>query len=165
MEFLLQIIFSFIATACFGVIFNAPTRALPFCGIVGSIGWTVYYLLMKIEGVTEIEASFLGAFIVALVAQIFARKFKTPMIIFNVAGIIPLVPGGVAYNTMRSIMEQNYNLGVQNGMRVFMISGAIAMGLVFAEVIVQLIMRIFNKGKTSMQSFTKVYKNNKLNKF
>lgn len=161
MELILQLIFSFIFTACFGIIFNAPTKALPYCGLVGSIGWLVYYLLME-NGVTEVQASFLGAFAIAIVAQIFARRFKMPMIIFNVSGIIPLVPGGIAYNTMRNIVELDYNLGIQNGMRAFMISGAIAMGLVFAEVIVQLVMRMFTKGRTSMQSFAKAKRTQKI---
>lgn len=163
MDILLQIFLSFIATACFGVIFNAPTKAIPYCGIVGAIGWTVYYILMELHWVTEVEGSFVGAFVVALVAQIFARKFKTPMIIFNVSGIIPLVPGGVAYNTMRNMMEQDYVLGLQNGMRVCMISGAIAMGLVFAEVIVQLVLKFLNRGKTSMQTYMKTKRKNKIN--
>ncbi|RUL52053.1 MULTISPECIES: threonine/serine exporter family protein [Lysinibacillus] len=161
MELIIQLIFSFIFTSCFGVIFNAPTKALPYCGLVGSIGWLVYYLLME-NGVTEVQASFLGAFAIAIVAQIFARRFKMPMIIFNVSGIIPLVPGGIAYNTMRNIVELDYNLGIQNGMRAFMISGAIAMGLVFAEVIVQLVMRMFKKGRTSMQSFAKAKRTQKI---
>lgn len=154
MEFLLQVVFSFIGTSCFVVIFNAPTKAIPYCGLVGSIGWTVYYLLMENGTVTEVEATFISAFAIALIAQLLARKFKTPMIIYNVSGIIPLVPGSVAYNTMRNIMELNYNLGIKNGMRAFLISGAIAMGLVFAEVIVQLILRLLNKSKNSMASFT-----------
>ena len=45
---------------------------------------------------------------VALVAHIFAKRFRTPMIIFSVAGIIPLVPGGMAYNAMRHIVEKDY---------------------------------------------------------
>lgn len=154
MEYLIQLIFSFIFTACFGIIFNAPTKAIAYCGAVGAIGWIIYYMLVEIN-VTEVQASFLGAFVVALVAQIFARRFKMPMIIFNVSGIIPLVPGGIAYNTMRNIVELDYTMGLQNGMRVMMISGAIAMGLVFAEVIVQLVVRMFKFGRTSMQSFAR----------
>ena len=42
-------------------------------------------------------------------------------------------------------------MGLQNGMRAFMISGAIAMGLVFAEVIMQLILRMMREGKTSIE--------------
>ncbi len=154
MELIIQLIFSFIFTACFAVIFNAPTKAIPYCGFVGAIGWIIYYVLIQIN-VTEVQASFIGAFVVAIVAQIFARRFKMPMIIFNVSGIIPLVPGGIAYNTMRNIVELDYNMGIQNGMRAFMISGAIAMGLVFAEVIIQLMMRMFKTSLTSMQSFAR----------
>ncbi|HWL12555.1 MAG TPA: threonine/serine exporter family protein [Ureibacillus sp.] len=154
MELIIQLLFSFIFTACFGVIFNAPTKAIPYCGFVGAIGWIIYYVLIQ-NNVTEVQASFIGAFIVAIVAQVFARRFKMPMIIFNVSGIIPLVPGGIAYNTMRNIVELDYTMGIQNGMRAFMISGAIAMGLVFAEVIIQLVMRMLKTGRTSMQSFAR----------
>lgn len=154
---LIQIVISFIATACFGVIFNAPTKAIPACGFVGAVGWTIYYLLVD-YGIDEVRASFLGAFVVSLVAHFFARRFRMPMIIFSVSGIIPLVPGGIAYNTMRNIMELDFMMGLQNGMRAFMISGAITMGLVFAEVIMQILLKSMSKGKTSIQSFMKVKK-------
>ncbi|MFP3919436.1 threonine/serine exporter family protein [Lysinibacillus telephonicus] len=161
MEFILQAVFSFIFTACFGVIFNAPTKAIPYCGVVGAIGWIIYYTAIQI-GVTEVQASFLGAFVIGIVAQVFARRFKMPMIIFNVSGIIPLVPGGIAYNTMRNIVELDYSMGIQNGMRAFMISGAIAMGLVFAEVIVQLVLQMLRSGKTSMQTFARAKRRQKI---
>ena len=152
-----QLIISFFATACFGVIFNAPTKAIPTCGFVGAIGWGIYYLMAD-YGLDEVRASFIGAFIVSLVAHYAARKFRMPMIELSVSGIIPLVPGGIAYNTMRNIMELDYIMGLQNGLRAFMISGAIAMGLVFTEVIMQIILRLMRQGKTSIQSFMKVKK-------
>ena len=40
----------------------------------------------------QVSASFAGAFTVAFVSHIMSKKFKMPMIIFSVAGIIPLVP-------------------------------------------------------------------------
>ncbi|MGN7477009.1 threonine/serine exporter family protein [Solibacillus silvestris] len=153
----IQMIISFIATACFGVIFNAPTKTIPACGLVGAVGWAIYYALVD-SGLDDVRASFLGAFVVSLVAYFFARKFRMPMIIFSVSGIIPLVPGGIAYNTMRNVMELDYIMGLQNGMRAFMISGAIAMGLVFAEVMMQIILRLMSQGKTSIQSFMKAKK-------
>ncbi|MEG0474028.1 MAG: threonine/serine exporter family protein, partial [Solibacillus sp.] len=122
-----------------------------------AVGWTVYYLVTDM-GLDDVRSSFIGAFVVALVAHFFSRKFRMPMIIFSVSGIIPLVPGGIAYNAMRNFMEFDYVMGLQNGIRAFMISGAIAMGLVFAEVIVQMLLGIMSKGKTSIQSFMKVRK-------
>lgn len=161
MEIITQIGLSFVATACFGVIFNAPIKAIPWCGIVGSLGWMIYSLLSQ-HGVYEVHASFLGAFVVAIVAHIYARKFRMPMIVFSVSGIIPLVPGGIAYNSMRHIVEVDYLTGMEYGMRAFLISGAIAMGLVFAEVIMQLMYRFMNRGRTSIQSFVKEKKATKI---
>lgn len=155
MELFVQIVLSFIATSCFGVIFNAPTRVIPYCGLVGSVGWSIYYILTSWESVDRIHATFLSAFFVAFIAHLFARSKRMPVIVFSVAGIITLVPGSIAYNTMRNIVEQDYNTAIQNGMLVFMISGAIAMGLVFAEVIMQILFRYMRNGITSIDSFIK----------
>ena len=157
MDYIVQALLSFVAITCFGVIFNAPTKAILYCGFVGAIGWMVYYVLFE-QGVDEVQASFVGAFVVSIVAHIFARRYRMPMIVFSVSGILPLVPGGIAYNTMRNIIELDYLTGMQNGMRAFMISGSLAMGLVFAEVIMQIVLRLMRKGKTSIQSFVKVKK-------
>ena len=155
MELFTQIVLSFVATSCFGVIFNAPTKVIPYCGIVGSIGWSNYYMLTNWQGVDMIQATFLSGFIVAFIAHLFARSKRMPVIVFSVAGIITLVPGGTAYNAMRNIVQQDYNSAIQNGTLVFMISGAIAMGLVFAEVIMQIIYRYMRNGITSIESFIK----------
>lgn len=162
MDFIIQAILSFIATACFGVIFNAPVKVIPYCGFVGAICWSIYFGLTTVYEMEMIQATFVSAFIVAIIAHIFARWKCTPVIVFSVSGIIPLVPGGAAYNTMRDIVEQDYNLGLQNGMLVFMISGAIAMGLVFAEVIMQIFLRKMKQGITSIDSFIKQKSSKKL---
>jgi uncharacterized membrane protein YjjB (DUF3815 family) len=157
MEYIIQIVISFMATMCFGVIFNAPIKILPWCGVAGSIGWMTHHTLSH-NGIDAVQSSFLAAFFVSVVAHFLARKFKMPMIIFSVCGIISLVPGGTAYNSMRSIIELNYMAGLEYAMRAFMISGAVAMGLVFAEVIVQLVLRSMRKGRTSIESFIKIKK-------
>lgn len=155
MDILLQAMLAFVATACFGVIFNAPTKVIPYCGLIGSLGWALYYLLTNYATIDMVQATFVSAFFVALLASLYARRKRMPVIVFSVSGIIPLVPGGTAYNTMRNIVEQDYNMGVQNGMLVFMISGAIAMGLVFSEVIMQVLFSFFRIGRTSISSFMK----------
>ncbi|MDW0118743.1 threonine/serine exporter family protein [Sporosarcina thermotolerans] len=146
MGWLVQAILSFLAAAGFGIIFNAPRKMLAYCGFVGMAGWMVYSVFNVLWG-DLIKASFLGAFVVALVAHIFAKRFRTPMIIFSVAGIIPLVPGGTAYNAMRHFVENDHLTAISFATRALMVSGAIAMGLVFAEVIIQLFFRSRMKKK------------------
>ena len=91
MTWIVQAILSFLAATGFGIIFNAPRRMLFYCGFVGMTGWLIYSLFNEISG--SYASVIRGAFMVALVAHIFAKLFRTPMIIFS-AGIIPLVPGG-----------------------------------------------------------------------
>lgn len=65
-----------------------------------------------------------------------------PVIIFSVGGIIPLVPGGLAYDAMRRFVENDNNLGIQYGVQALLLSGAIAAGLVLSEVLGQMFLRI-----------------------
>ncbi|MDQ0216090.1 uncharacterized membrane protein YjjB (DUF3815 family) [Oikeobacillus pervagus] len=135
-----QLSLSFIASAGFGIIFNAPRHSLIQCGFVGMIGW-ISYIVLADSGVDTVQASFVGAFFVALIGHVMAKRYKMPIIIFSVAGIIPLVPGGLSYDAMRHVAGNDYMAAIPLATKAFMISGAIAMGLVFAEVMVQLVLK------------------------
>lgn len=82
-----------------------------------------------------------ATFLVGVLSQMFARVYKKPVIIFSVAGIIPLVPGGLAYDAMRRFVENEYNLAVELAAKAFLLSGSIAIGLVLSEVLGQLLIR------------------------
>ncbi|MCP3738464.1 threonine/serine exporter family protein [Rossellomorea sp. BNER] len=138
MSIIEQLVTSFIASAGFGIIFNVPKESLLKCGFVGMVGWIAYILLSN-GGIDIVLATVIASFIVAVISQYFAKTYKTPIIIFTVAGIIPLVPGGLAYDAMRNFVENDYNMAINLAAKAFMISGSIAMGLVFSEAINQAI--------------------------
>ncbi|MEH6946769.1 threonine/serine exporter family protein [Bacillus sp. JJ634] len=142
-----QVITSFIASAAFGVLFNAPKQSLIKCGLVGMIGWVLYYGLVEIE-YDSIFATLVAAFVVGVISQFFAKRYKMPIIIFTIAGIIPLVPGGLSYDAMKHFVENDYNVAVQLAAKVCMLAGAIAMGIIFAEVMNQLMIK-YNRRKQS----------------
>jgi len=137
MAVLAQAITSFIATGAFGILFNAPKESLIKCGLVGMGGWLIYFLL---EDYTDnaILATLAATIFIAVLSQELAKFYKTPVIIFSVAGIIPLVPGGLAYDAMRNFVENDYYSAVTLAAKVFMLAGSIAFGLVFSEVINQI---------------------------
>lgn len=135
----LHLLTSFIASGAFGILFNAPRRTLLQCGFSGMIGWIAYVLLdLRMDA---IFSTVMATFLVGVISQLFARVYKKPVIIFSVAGIIPLVPGGLAYGAMRSFVENKYNPAVQLAAEAFLISGSIAIGLVLSEVLGQLLIR------------------------
>lgn len=140
-----QLVTSFIASAAFGIIFNAPRASLLQCGFVGMIGWIVYILMA--EQFNTVMSTLAATFIIGSISLAFARIYKTPVIIFSVAGIIPLVPGGLAYDAMRNFVENDYNTAVQLAAKAFLISGSIAIGLVLSEVLNQMMRKINVKTK------------------
>src|SRR5690606_128199 len=97
---LVQAISSFIVSIGCAMLFEAPKQSLLKCGLVGMVGWTIYYLLVQ-KGYEAVMATFIASFSVALISHIFAKKYKAPVIIFTVGGIMPLVPGGTAYDAMK----------------------------------------------------------------
>jgi len=99
-----------------------------------------YYLLTQAK-VDAVLASFAGAFAIAILAHGLARWYKQPSTVFSVAGIIPLVPGGLAYEAMRAIVLNDYLESLQYAARTGVLTGAIVMGLVFAEMFIQLAAR------------------------
>lgn len=146
-----QLITSFVAVVGFVIIINAPVKSLFKCGLVGMIGWLIYFYLVEYHQVDSVPASFAAAFVLTIISHFFARKYKTPVIIFIVGGIIPLVPGGLAYSAMRHFVINDYNMAIQLAAKVVLIAGAIAMGIVFSEVFNQvnrnLMMRFKRKSK------------------
>ncbi len=138
MYILQHLLFSFLAAAAFGIIFNAPKTSLIQSGFVGMLGWIIY-ILFTMNGADAVNATLVASFVIAVASQVFAKLYRTPIIIFIVAGIIPLVPGGMAYDAMRNFVENDYNIALALAAKAFLISGAIAMGIVFSEVINQII--------------------------
>lgn len=147
-DFIVHFTASFLTATGFAVLYNIPRKTMIPAGITGAIGWTSYFFLINYLGVVDFLATVIASFFIAFVSQIFARNFKTPVIIFTLPGLIPLVPGGAAYNMMRAFVEGNMNLGLEYGIETFLTAGALALGLSINGVVFQLFTSrsIFKRG-------------------
>ncbi|AJH79168.1 threonine/serine exporter family protein [Heyndrickxia coagulans] len=145
-----QLLTSFFSSAGFGILFNAPRKLLIQCGITGMIGWGIYFLFYLYEQ-NVVYGTFIAAFFVGIISQVFARFYKTPILIFTVGGIIPLVPGGLAYEAMRHFVQNDYNGAVSLAAKVLLLSVAIAIGLVASEVTNQFIKKLPDKRPKRMK--------------
>ncbi|MNP13108.1 hypothetical protein D3C76_1053760 [compost metagenome] len=103
------------------------------------LSWTTYILLLELAD--NVFATLVATFVIGVISQIFAKIYKMPVIIFSVSGIIPLVPGGLAYDAMRRFVQNDYTTAVQFGVQAFLLSGSIALGLVLSEVLNQSLRR------------------------
>lgn len=144
---LYQFILSFFASMGFGILFNAPRRALMQCGLTGAAGWLVYYIFINMD-VNQILASFAGGIVLTAVSIFNSRKMKMPIVIFITCGIIPLVPGGTAYQAMRNVVLEDYQLAFSFGIEAALIASAIALGIITSEMIHSLMNTLLIKLKT-----------------
>ncbi|WP_096203233.1 threonine/serine exporter family protein [Bacillus sp. FJAT-45350] len=128
---LIELIFCYVATVGFGIIFNVPTRAVFIGGVIGSISWFIIRTLPD-YGISTIFATAVAALTSAAIAHFLAKRYRIPGTTFSIPGIIPLVPGSKAYFTMLAFVEGDYLLGLELGIETMLQAGAIAAGLVFA---------------------------------
>lgn len=128
---LIEAIFAFTATIAYGMIFNVPRKALLGGGIIGMLGWLLVQFLSATSLSTMICILF-ASFFVASVSQLLAKGLKLPSTNFSIAGIIPLVPGAMAYRTMRSFVDSNYVEAIELATETLLMAGAIAAGLMIS---------------------------------
>ena len=136
MPLYLHFIYSFIATVGFAIFLNAPKSTLMSSGLVGGLGWSVFYYLVKSSG-NDIFANFIAALLVSYISEILARRLKQPAIIFIIPGVIPLVPGLGMYNTMLYLVQHDYNNAIAKGADVLFVGGAISLGILVVTSLVK----------------------------
>ncbi|MCM3724639.1 threonine/serine exporter family protein [Neobacillus cucumis] len=133
-----QILTNFIVSGAFAIIFNVPIKSLLQCCFVGMVGRVSFVLLVS-NKLDTIPATLITAFFIAVISHLFSKIYKTPIIIFTISGIIPLVPGGLAYDATRYFVEDHYNLAIRYTAKALLTSGAIAVGLVLSEALTQIL--------------------------
>lgn len=137
---LIQVIAAFIAVIAIAITFGVPKKFLFHSGLVGSCGWLAYLVFRNI-GISVVSSMFFATLIVSLISHSFARILKTPVTLFLIAGILPLVPGVGMYRMV-------YNLIIgENGLAMFYFSETmqIAGMIAVAIFIMDTIFRAFQK--------------------
>lgn len=116
----------FVTAASFAFIYRVPQKQVLRCGLIGAAGLFVFALTGYLG---QVAAYFLAATLVALLSEITARMAREPVIVFLIPGVIPLVPGGMAYTTMLSFLQNDYPGGFEQLAVMLFAAGAIAGGI------------------------------------
>lgn len=141
---LLTALYAFICTIGFAILFNIPKKNIIQSGIGGALGWIVYVQAQTILD-SVVFSAFVGAFVVGIVGEVFARIYKEPGTIFVVPGIIPLVPGYGLYYAMLKSVENDYQAALQSGLETFLVAIAIASAIISSTSIGRIIKTCLKK--------------------
>lgn len=139
------ILSSFMASLGFGVLFNIKGNKLLLAGIGGSIGGTVYQIMI-IFGASEIFSMFLGSISFSLYSEILARIYKTPVTTFLICALIPLVPGGGMYRTMLLVIQGKVEAALSMGLNTLSIAGVLVLGIMIVSTVIKAYYKAKQKG-------------------
>lgn len=137
MTIFINLAFSYLAAAGFGIILNVPRKAINGCGCVGALGWGVYKTVFALHG-GMVLSNLIAALMIGVSSIFIARFKKMPMILFNIPSLVPLVPGGQAYRAVQNFAFGNNNQAIVYLVQVTLIAGSIAMGFFLAELLARL---------------------------
>ena len=132
LEVVLQVVSAFVGVVTLAVLFQVPQKYLFLAGATGAAGWLVKLLMAEVlEG--SVFATFLAAFLVAVLSQIFARVSKAPVTVYLVAGILPLVPGIGMYRAVYYLLQSNSGQSSYYFSYTLQVAGMIALAVFIVD--------------------------------
>ena len=141
-EWLLPIVSSALGSLSFALFFGVRSRKLWFSLLGGALNWGLYLLAMKKIGLPATMAYALGAAAGTLYAEILARIVKTPVTVFVITSVIPMVPGGSLYYTMLGLLQGDKATFVDRGLYTLSAAGAMALGIFAATMLFRLLFTV-----------------------
>jgi uncharacterized membrane protein YjjB (DUF3815 family) len=96
-------IWAAVATVGFSVLFNVPKYALPYCALIGALGYGLRAALIS-GGMGMALATLGAALLIGVLATILAQRFEVSGTLFAVGPAIPLVPGSYAYKAVMGLV-------------------------------------------------------------
>ena len=130
MNFFIQFLIAMTATVTFAILFAAPKRELPLCGLAGALAWLVYYaVFMKMKN--GVLGSLVAAFVLTIYCRMVAVLRQNPATVYMLSGIFPLVPGAGIYYTAYYLIFGKRELFAAKGLETFEIALAIVFGIIF----------------------------------
>ncbi|WP_283679772.1 threonine/serine exporter family protein [Lentilactobacillus sp. Marseille-Q4993] len=111
------------------LVFRNNLKDVIITGIVGMLGWLVYYLLSKYIRV-RVLSEFVAAIVIAVLAVLVVRfGLGTKVDDVIVGSLMPLVPGIPVTNSVRDALSGNLISGPARGIEALISAGALGFGV------------------------------------
>jgi uncharacterized membrane protein YjjB (DUF3815 family) len=134
LKLLLRAVASFIGGWGFALLFNSPARVALVVGVLSLVSNDLRLALLD-AGMMAAPAAFIGALAVGLLASLVDRRLDVPRLALAVPGIIIMVPGSYAFQSVVLFSQGNALGGLQAAVQAGFVVGGMALGLATARFI------------------------------
>lgn len=97
-------VWSAMASTGFALLFNVPVRTVAGCAFLGAVGHGLRAVLIS-SGMGLEAATLVGSTVIGVVGAGFARYWNTPSPVYTISGVIPMVPGVLAFQAMLGLLQ------------------------------------------------------------
>lgn len=140
----LQVLTGLAGSFGFSVLFNVRGWKLVFASLGGALSWMLY-LLVEPYFPSEMFRYFLSAVFVAFYAELLARVMKTPATTFLIPSIIPHIPGGALYHTMRYALNREWSACLSQAVYTLSLALGLALGIIAVLSVFGVVNVVLNK--------------------
>ncbi|SHK03887.1 Uncharacterized membrane protein YjjB, DUF3815 family [Hathewaya proteolytica DSM 3090] len=144
MTIILEMIYSFVGSLGFAILFNVRGKSLYYASAGGAIGWFIYRLLSMYNITSSATAIFLATICISVYAEIMARIEKQPVTVFIIAAMIPLVPGSGMFYTTYEAVKGNLSASLHTGLKTLYDAGFIATGIILVSTVSRILKQTKN---------------------
>lgn len=133
-----RLLWSYLASLCFGVLFALRGKKLFVAAFAGLLSWLIYSVGAALLP-DAIPAYFCATCGMTLYCELCARALRSPATVFLAPGLIPLVPGSGIYRTMIFCIHGRSVMAGEAVVRTISIAGALAAGIVLVTTVMRLV--------------------------
>lgn len=126
-----QALSAFLGTAGFAVLYGVPRKEYVHASVCSTIGWMAYLVMLRLANATVIESTFVATLVVVLVSRFMAVDRKCPVIVFQICGVFPLIPGAGIFWTVYYIVNKELSVAITTGFTALGMAVAIVLGIIF----------------------------------
>lgn len=125
----------FASAFAFGALFQVPRRWLWTTLASSGTGWVVATVAVR-HHLPGHVAAFCAALAVCVLSNALARVTNRPAQLFQLPGMMLLVPGSFGFLSLGELLDQKTTLGMQRGFTMALVGAALVIGVLVANVVV-----------------------------
>lgn len=123
-----------VASAAFGVLFQVPRRFFWSVFASGATGFVVSTAAAR--ALPSHVAAFLSAFAVSALANVLARRTSRPAQVFQLPGMMLLVPGSFGFLSVSDFLRGEVLSGVSRAFTMMLVGAALVLGVLVANALI-----------------------------
>lgn len=136
-ESLLQLMTATLGSLGFALLFRVRGKHLAVATAGGLLSWLVYLAFVRL-GVGEILSNVISAAAVTAYARVCAGRFKAPVTVYLIVGLVPLIPGKGLYQAMLAAVQGDVPRMGETGLKTMMLALGISAGVVLVTTAVHI---------------------------